>query len=74
MDAELRRYLNGVVVMLSIIVGALLTGLVLPASGEAVNPGSILLWTGLSALLIGGSMYWLGLRPSVRPPIDEVAE
>lgn len=65
MDTQLQQYLNGFVVILSITVGAVLTGLVLPTTGEAVNTGSVLLWTAVSASLIGGSVYVLFLRAPV---------
>lgn len=69
-----KRYLNGFFIILSIAVGAILTGVTLPTTGEAVNPGSILLWTGVSALLIGGSVYWMFLRTSPSLPTGEVTE
>lgn len=69
MDTELRRYLNGVVALLSVLVGGLLTQLVLPTTGEAVNTGSVLLWTALFTLAVGGITYLTLLRS--RPPALE---
>lgn len=68
MDTQLRQYLNGIVVLLSIVVGAVLTALVLPTTGEAMNTGSVLLWTAVVALLVGGSVYLAFLRGRPRRP------
>lgn len=74
MDTTIQQYLNGFVVMLSIAVGAILTSLVLPTTGEAVNTGSVLLWTTVSALLIGGSVYLAFLRTQVAPTAVDLTE
>lgn len=62
MDSELQQYLNGIVVLLSVVIGAVLTALVLPTTGEAMNTGAVLLWTAMFALLAGGSVYLAFLR------------
>lgn len=74
MDTELRRYLNVVVVLLSVLVGALLTQLVLPTTREAVNTGSVVLWTGLFSLAVGGVVYFAFLRTATAPPETAPAE
>ncbi|WP_435320649.1 hypothetical protein [Haloarchaeobius sp. TZWSO28] len=74
MDALLQRYLNGFVVVLSILTGAVLTSLVLPTTGEAVNTGSVLLWTALFALLIGGGVFVALLRSRSEHRGDNVPE
>jgi VIT1/CCC1 family predicted Fe2+/Mn2+ transporter len=56
-DRHPQRYLNGVSVGLSVLIGAVVTALVLPTSGEAVSTGSALLWTAVFALLIGGITF-----------------
>lgn len=71
MDLQLQRYLTGIFVLLSVLVGAVMTALVLPTTGEAVNTGSVLLWTAAFALLIGGITYRVFLRDrSDNPRID----
>ena len=62
MDPRLQRYLNGFVTLLSVLVGAVMTALVLPTTGEAVNTGSVVLWTAAFALLTGGITYRVFLR------------
>jgi NhaP-type Na+/H+ or K+/H+ antiporter len=57
MDRHPQRYLTGVAVGLSGFIGAVATALVFPPSGDAVNPGSALLWTAVFALLIGGITF-----------------
>lgn len=71
MDTHLQQYLNGFLVLVSIAVGAILTSLVLPTTGEAVNMGSILLWTAVSASLLGGSVYVVCLRRPPRAPTPD---
>lgn len=71
MDTELQGYLNAVVVLLSIALGAIITGLVLPTTSEAVNTGSVLIWTAVFALLIGGSVYLAFLRTRSAPATGE---
>lgn len=68
MDTELRRYLTVVVVLLCVLVGTLLTQLVLPTTREAVNTGSVLLWTGLFSLAVGGVVYLAFLGTVSAPP------
>lgn len=62
MDVQLQRYLNGFFTLLSVLIGAVMTALVLPTTGEAVNTGSVLLWTVVFALLIGGITYGVFIR------------
>lgn len=62
MDSTLQQYLNAVVVLVSILVGAVMAGFVLPTTSEAVNPGSVLLWTALFAVVIGGAVFMTFLR------------
>ncbi len=62
MDSTLQQYLNAIVVLLSILVGAVVAGFVLPTTGEAVNTGSVLLWTALFAVVIGGGVFMAFLR------------
>lgn len=73
MDPELRGYLNGLVVLGSVLVGAFLTQLVLPTTGEAVNTGSVLLWTALFSLVVGGVVYLAFLRGGAATPGMEPA-
>lgn len=62
MDAQLQRYLKGFFTLLSVLIGAVMTALVLPTTGEAVNTGSVVLWTAAFALLTGGITYGVFLR------------
>lgn len=62
MDSELRGYLNGLVLLASVLVGTFLAQLVLPTTGQAINTGSVLLWTALFSLVIGGIVYLAFLR------------
>jgi hypothetical protein len=59
---------------LSVLVGAAMTALVLPTTGEAVNTGSVLLWTAAFALLIGGITYRVFLRGRSSNPTINVPE
>ncbi len=74
MNSDLKRYLDAVVVLLSVGVGALLTSLVLPTTGEAVTTGSVLLWTAVFALLLGGGVSLAFLRDRSDSPTVERVE
>ncbi len=74
MDSQLRQYLNGIVVLLSVVVGGIMTALVLPTTGEATNTGSVLLWTAAFALLVGGTVFLTVLRGRPGGPELDVAE
>lgn len=74
MDRQLQQYLNGFVALLSVIVGAVMTTLVLPTTGEAVNTGSVLLWTAAFALVIGGITYGIFLRGRPGAPTTDISE
>lgn len=74
MDPQLQRYLNGIFVLLSVLVGAVVTALVLPTTGEAVNTGSVLLWTAVFALLIGGITFKILLSDRADTVADDVPE
>ncbi len=65
MDTQLRNYMNGLLVAVSVLVGAVLTDLVLPTTGEAVNTGSVVGSTLLFAGIVGGAVYLFALRRGV---------
>ncbi len=71
MDTQLRNYMNGLLATLSVLVGAVLTGLVLPTTGEAVNTGSVLGSTLLFAGIVGGAVYLFALRRGVGEGRDD---
>lgn len=74
MDTQLRRYMNGLLVVLSVLVGATLTALVLPTTGEAVNTGSVLASTLLFAAIVGGVVYLVAVRSHGDGDDDRVVE